>query len=154
MKLPLTILALAMASVPALSAPAQPAASFLGKWTLDAGASAAAPASVTAEFADDGAGNWNTTYVIAAKDGSVRRMTSRERLDGKPVAIVGDQSIADSAAMTSPQPGVLVLALFKAGTLQSTRVYTLSADGREMTESAAVVGDDGKPAVLHFRWVR
>ena len=156
---PLAMMALAMAALPALSAAApQPAASpFLGQWKLDTGSAAAGdagPASVTAEFTDTGAGVWNTTYVITARDGSARRMTSRERLDGTPVAITGDQSIADSAAMTAPQPGVLVLALFKGGTLQSTRVYTLSPDGSEMTESAAVVGDDGKPAVLRFRWVR
>ena len=158
MKTPLAMIALVMASAPAISAP-QPAASpFLGQWKLDTASTAvpdeAGPASVTAEFADAGAGVWNTTYVITAKDGSARRMTSRERLDGKPVAIAGDQTVADSVAMTAPQPGVLVMGLSKGGALKSVRVYTVSADGSEMTESATVVGDDGKPTVLRFRWVR
>jgi hypothetical protein len=160
MKMPVAMMVFVLASAPAMSAPApQPASSpFLGQWKLDTGsmtvADDAGPASVTAEFVDIGAGIWNTTYVITAKDGTARRMTSRERLDGKAVPITGDQTVADSVAMTSPQPGVLVMGLTKGGNLGSVRTYTVSADGREMIESAAVVGDDGKPMVSRFRWVR
>lgn len=164
MKKSLAMIALVMASAPAMSAPApqpaqQPASSpFFGRWKLETGSmpasSDAAPASVTAEFADGGAGIWNTTYVITAKDGSARRMTSRERLDGKAVPIAGDQTVADSVAMTAPSPGILVMGLTKGGTLASVRVYTVSADGSEMIENATFVGDDGKPMVSRFRWVR
>lgn len=159
MKMPLAMIAIVIASTPALSAPAQqPAASpFLGQWKLDTGSmpsSDAAPASVTAEFADGGAGVWNTTYVITAKDGSARRMTSRERLDGQAVPVSGDQTVADSVAMTIPSPGTLVMGLSKGGSLASVRVYTVSADGSEMIENATFVGDDGKPLVSRFRWVR
>ena len=159
MKMPLAMIAVAVASVPAMAAPAQQPASspFLGQWKLDTGSmppSDAAPVSVTAEFADGGAGIWNTIYVITAKDGSARRMTSRERLDGKAVPISGDQTVADSVAMTNPSPGILVMGLTKGGTLASVRVYTVSADGSEMIENATFVGDDGKPMVSRFRWVR
>jgi hypothetical protein len=160
MKMPLAMIAIAAISVPAWSAPAQPSAPspFLGRWTLDTGSVAApndtGPASVTAEFADAGDDTWSATYVITARDGKTQRMTSRERLDGKAAPIAGDQSIYDSVAMTSPAPGVLVMGLTKGGNLGSVRVYTVSAGGREMIESATVVGDDGKPAVLRFRWVR
>jgi hypothetical protein len=145
------------ASVPA-AAPQPVSSPFLGQWKLDTESMTNSgdvdAASVTAEFADAGAGAWNTTYVITAKDGRVRRMTSRERLDGKAVPIAGDQTIADSVAMTSPQPGVLVMGLTKGGNLGSVRTYTVSPDGSEMIESATIVGQDGKPAVLRFRWVR
>jgi hypothetical protein len=160
MKLPLAMIAIVIASTPAMSAPAQQPASspFLGKWKLDTGSLPASgdavPASVTAEFADGGAGIWNTTYVITAKDGSARRMTSRERLDGKAVPIAGDQTVADSVAMTTPSPGTLVMGLTKGGTLASVRVYTVSPDGSEMIENTTFVGDDGKPMVSRFRWVR
>jgi hypothetical protein len=60
---------------------------------------------------------------------------------------------ADSVAMTSPLPGVLVMGLSKGGNLGSVRVYTVSADGSEMIESATIVAD-GKPMVRRFRWVR
>ena len=159
MKTPFAIAALILATTPAMSAPAQQPDSspFFGQWKLDTGSvqpNDAGPASVTAEFADGGAGYWNSTYVITAKDGSAKRMTSRERLDGKAVPIDGDQSIYDSVAASSPMPGVLVMGLTKGGNLGSVRVYTVSANGREMTESATVVGDDGKPTVLRFRWTR
>lgn len=164
MKMPLAMIAAAAAvavgSAPVMAAPAQQSASspFLGQWKLDTRSlpmsAEAGPASVTAEFADGGAGIWNTTYVITAKDGSARRMTSRERLDGKAVPITGDQTVADSVAMTTPSPGILVMGLTKGGNLASVRVYTVSADGSEMIENATFVGDDGKPMVSRFRWIR
>ncbi|WP_157082888.1 hypothetical protein [Sphingomonas asaccharolytica] len=164
MKTSLAMVAALIASAPAMSAPApqpvpQPAASpFFGQWKLDTASlptsGDAAPASVTAEFADGGAGIWNTTYVITAKDGSARRMTSREPLDGKAVPITGDQTVADSVAMTNPSPDTLVMGLTKGGSLASVRVYTVSADGSEMIENATFVGDDGKPMVSRFRWIR
>lgn len=160
MTMPLAIFAILTASASGTPAAApQPAPSpFIGLWKLDTGSMTTPvdtrPASVTAEFADAGAGMWNTTYVITAKDGSARRMSSSERLDGNAVPIAGDQAEADSVAMTSPTPDVLVMGLTKAGNLGSVRVYTMSADGREMTESATVVGEDGKPMVRRFRWVR
>ena len=159
MNMPLAMIALAMA-MPAASAPApQPSASpILGRWTLDTESMTipveARPASVTAEFADAGGGMWNTTYVITAQDGSARRMTSQEHLDGQAVPIAGDQTDADSVAMTNPQPNVLVMGLSKSGNLGSVRVYTVSPDGKEMIESATVVGADGKPTVRRFRWIR
>jgi len=160
MTMPLAIIAILTASASGAPAAApQPAPSpFIGLWKLDTESMTipadARPASVTAEFADAGAGVWNTTYVITAKDGSARRMTSRERLDGNAVPIGGDQMDADSVAMTSPAPNVLVMGLSKGGNLGSVRVYTVSADGREMTESATVTGADGKPVVRRFRWIR
>lgn len=154
----LAMIALVTAAATAAPAP-QPAASpILGRWTLDTGSMTTPvetrPASVTAEFADVGAGVWNTTYVITAKDGSARRMTSRERLDGNAVPIAGDQTDADSVAMTSPSPGILVMSLTKGGTLGSVRVYSVSPDGSEMIESATYVGEGGKPVVRRFRWMR
>lgn len=142
---------------PIRTAPAD-ASPILGLWTLDTGSmtvpAEARPASVTAEFVDVGTGMWNTTYIITGKDGSVRRMTSRERLDGQAVPIEGDQLDADTVAMSSPAPGILVMGLAKGHGASSTRVYTVSADGHAMVESAAVMGDDGRPAVRTFHWVR
>ncbi|HEX7693446.1 MAG TPA: hypothetical protein VF409_03090 [Sphingomonas sp.] len=160
MTMPLAIIAILTASVSGAPAAApQPAPSpFIGLWKLDTGSMTipveARPASVTAEFADAGAGMWNTTYVITAKDGSARRMTSQEHLDGQAAPIAGDQTDADSVAMTSPQPNVLVMGLSKSGNLGSVRVYTVSPDGKEMTESATAIGADGKPVVRRFRWIR
>ncbi len=61
---------------------------------------------------------------------------------------------ADSVALSRPSPNVLVMGLSKDGRPGSVRVYTVDADERAMTESAANVGDDGKPFVRSFRWKR
>jgi hypothetical protein len=138
--------------------PSSTSSPILGLWKLDTGSMTvpveARPAGVTVEFADAGARQWNTTYVITGKDVSVRRMTSRERLDGKAVPVEGDRLDADSVAMTSPAPYVLVMGLAKDRRPSSTRVYTVSADGKAMVESAAVVVEDGTPSIRTFRWVR
>lgn len=159
MKMPILILALAVCgSSPAEASGTSAPSPILGRWTVDLAAMPippeARPAAVTAEFADAGDGFWHTTYVITGRDGSERRMTSRERLDGTAVPIDGDRAEADSVAMSTPAPGVLVMGLGKDGRPGSVRVYTVAADGRSMTESAVNVGDDGKPFVRTFRWVR
>jgi hypothetical protein len=159
MRMPHLAIALAAtglaAPVPAATTGASP---ILGLWKLDLASvpAEARPAGVTAEFASTGAGTegWNTSYVITARDGSVRRVTSRERLDGRAVPIEGDRAEADSVAMTHPAPDVLVMALTKDGRPGSVRVYSVSKDGTAMTESAALLGDDGKPVVRTFRWTR
>jgi len=134
------------------------APAFAGKWTLDLASMPippeARPASVTVAFEPEGADGLRTTYVITAKDRSERRMTSREKLDGIAVPIEGDQIEADSAAFSNPAPGVLVMGLSKDGRPGSVRVYTVASDGRSMTESAANVGDDGKPFIRTFRWIK
>lgn len=160
MRMRIAITALAMASIPTVSAsaPRQMSSPLLGRWTLDTSSMTipveTRPASVTVEFADAGDGNWATRYVITAKDGSTRSMASRERLDGTSVPISGDHTEADTVAMISPQSGVLVMGLGKWGKLGSVRVYTVSADGREMIENAPIVGEDGKPLIRRFRWMR
>jgi hypothetical protein len=149
----LTIFAAAQASPASAADTASP---ILGLWKLDLASLPAEgrPGGVTAEFVSAGTDSWHTTYLITAKDGNVRRMTSRERLDGQAVPIEGDRIEADSVAMTTPSPGVLVMNLSKDGQPRSVRVYTVSADGSAMTENAALVGEDGKPVIRTFRWVR
>ena len=159
MKMPILILALVACVASSAQASDTSAPSpILGRWTVDLAAMPfppeARPAAVPAEFADVGDGFWHTTYVITGRDGTERRMTSRERLDGKAVPIDGDRAEADSVAMSTPAPGVLVMGLGKDGRAQSVRVYTVAADGRSMTESAVSVDDDGKPLVRTFRWAR
>ena len=148
----------ALSLIAASGAVAEEAPSILGTWRLDLASMAippeARPASVTVSFQPDGTDGLRTTYVIAARDGSERRMTSREKLDGVAVPIEGDQSEADSAAFSAPAPNVLVMGLSKNGRPGSVRVYTVAADGRAMTESAANVGSDGKPLIRTFRWTK
>ena len=81
-------------------------------------------------------------------------MVSRYTRDGRAVKIGGDQLEADSVAVTTPAPNILVMGLAKDKRPGSTRVYSVSANGMELTESAVSVGDDGLPLVRTFHFTR
>ena len=133
---------------------------FLGKWELDLarmpGSYGPPPKRVTFTFEDVGSGQWRTEIDITAPDDSVRHSAVQYRRDGKMAPGTGDTSEADSAAFSSPAPNVLIMGLAKNKLPGAVRVYTISADGKEMTESAANVDDKGAPFVrsFHFRRVR
>ncbi|KRC79183.1 hypothetical protein ASE13_16475 [Sphingomonas sp. Root241] len=112
------------------------------------------PKRVTFTFKDVGAGQWRTEVDITAPDDSVRHMAAQYRRDGKAVPGEGDTSEADSVAVNAPVPNVLVMSLSKNKVLGSVRVYAISADGREMTESATNVDNTGAPFVRNFHFKR
>ncbi|MDG2535135.1 hypothetical protein P6144_15855 [Sphingomonas sp. HITSZ_GF] len=145
------------------AAPARPtpdASPFLGTWELDLSrmpdSYGPPPKRVTFTFRDVGAGQWRTEIDITAPDDSVRHSAVQYRRDGRMVPGEGDTGEADSAAFLSPAPNVLVMGLAKNRTLGAVRTYVISADGREMTESAANVDETGAPFVrsFHFRRIR
>lgn len=137
---------------------APPPSSFLGTWELDLSRMPAdygpPPRRVLYTFEEAGAGQWRTKIDITAQDGGVRHMAVQYRRDGRMAPGEGDTGEADSAAFNSPAPDVLVMSLAKDKRLGSVRVYALSADGREMTESAANVNGDGAPFVRNFHFTR
>ena len=145
----------------ATSGPAAPPKSrspFLGKWLLDLKSMPVTygtpPKSVTYEFADVGQGKWETRIKIVDQDGSIREVVVSYLRDGQANAGVGYKGEGDSAAVNSPAPNVLVMSLAKDKGLESVRVYAVAANGREMTESAADVDDQGVPFVRNFRYTR
>jgi len=141
---------------PARTAGAQ--SPLLGEWVLDLKSmpdtGSPLPKRVTYRFADIGQGFWQGTIDIVAPDGSVRHMVSRYTRDGRAVKIEGDQLEADSVAVTTPAPNILVMGLAKDNRPGSTRVYSVSPNGMELTESAVSVGDDGMPLVRTFHFTR
>lgn len=140
------------------ASPASEQASFLGEWELDLARMpdtyGSPPKKVVYAFQDLGAGQWRTTIDITARDGSVRHMAVRYRRDGSASPAEGELSEGDSAAINSPAPNVLVMNLAKDKRPVSVRVYALSADGNEMTESAADIDDAGAPFVRNFHYKR
>ncbi|MBO9624052.1 MAG: hypothetical protein J7500_15195 [Sphingomonas sp.] len=112
------------------------------------------PKRVTYSFEDLGAGKWRTRVDIAAPDGSVRHVAMEYRRDGRMVPALGDTADGDSGALMSPAPNVLVLSIAKDKGLASVRVYAVSPDGKEMTESAASVDSQGVPFVRNFHYRR
>jgi hypothetical protein len=160
MKLPLSILGLAALGVAglALAGPASKARSpFLGKWALDVKSMPVTygtpPKSVTYEFVDLGNGRWETRIHIV-DDGGVRDMAVSYARDGQANSGSGYAGEGDSAAVNSPAPNVLVMSLARDKQLESVRTYAVSPNGREMTESAADVDDNGVPFVRNFHYRR
>jgi hypothetical protein len=161
--LPLAAAALVVGE-PAIAQPgnAHPSAAeqspFLGEWELDLtripDSYGPPPKRVTYTFEDMGGGKWRTKVAITAPDDSVRHMAAQYRRDGKAVPGEGDTSEADSVAVNAPAPNVLVMSLSKNKALGSMRVYAISADGKEMTESAANVDNTGAPFVRNFHFKR
>lgn len=142
---------------PAPAARSQAHSPFLGKWGLDVAhmpvTYGTPPKSVTYEFADLGQGRWETRIHIV-DDGGVRDMAVSYRRDGQSNAGTGYAGEGDNAAVNSPAPNVLVMSLARDKKLESVRTYVVSANGREMTESAADVDDAGVPFVRNFRYTR
>jgi len=140
------------------AAPSRQASPFLGKWALDVAhmpvTYGAPPKSVTYEFVDLGNGRWETRIHIVDDGHGVRDMTVSYRRDGHANAGSGYAGEGDSAAVNSPAPNVLVMSLAKDKQLESVRTYVVSANGREMIESAADVDDAGVPFVRNFHYTR
>lgn len=131
---------------------------FLGKWALDVNSMpvtyGAPPKSVTYEFVDKGEGRWETRIHIVDDGHGVRDIAISYRRDGKANTGSGYSGEGDTAAVNSPAPNVLVMSLAREKKLESVRVYAISANGKEMTESAADVDDQGVPFVRNFRFTR
>ena len=139
------------------SAATQPSP-FLGKWELDLtrmpDTYGPPPKRVTFTFQDVGSDQWRTTVQIIGGDDSVRNIAVQYRRDGRMVRGEGDNSEGDSAAFQSPAPNILVMSQAKDKALAGVRVYSISADGNEMTESAANVDNSGAPFVRTFHFKR
>ncbi len=124
------------------------ASPLLGSWTVDVSRlpipPAVRPKSVTISFSDGGGGKWTTRVDIVDASGAASHATSSAALDGT-AAPVRDSIEADTVALMLPAPNVLVMDLVKQGIPASTRIYTVAAGGRTLTETVAYAGGNGMP---------
>lgn len=133
------------------------ASPLLGVWAVDVSALPlppdARPKRVTVTFSQPSAGRLRTRVeVIDAKD-AMLYAEGVTALDGTPAPVEGNLE-ADTAATTMPAPNVLVMQLSLANVPGSTRVYTVSPNGKSMTETAANFGADGRPFMRVNRFER
>lgn len=160
MKLLMTLLlATLLLGVGVAQAQAAAYSPLVGTWAVDVSRlplpPEARPRSVTVTFAQPDATHWATKVQVVDGGGNSITAEGSTLLDGTPAAVSGNLE-ADLSATTLPAPGVLVMQLSKGGVPGSTRIYTASADGQRMTETAAYFTDDGRPVVRthHFSRVR
>jgi hypothetical protein len=153
-----TFACIGLATASLARSPANSPSPFLGTWSLDVAhmpvTYGTPPKSVIYEFVDIGQGRWETRIKITDQDGSIRDISVSYLRDGHANSGKGYKGEGDSAAVNSPAPNVLVMSLAKDKGLESVRVYAVSANGREMIESAADVDDEGVPFVRNFHYKR
>lgn len=143
----------------AVLAEAPPASPLIGSWAVDVARLATPPAerpkSVTITYSDAGSGNLGAKVEVVTPDGSEHHATSTYTLDGKAVRVEGNLE-ADTVAAKMPAPDVMVTALARGGVPASMRTYTVSTDGRTMTETVVFFSPEGSPVMRtnYFNRVR
>ena len=133
---------------PALAA--EPAAPLLGTWSLDLEHSQIPPdqrpKSVNITYSDVGDGKWNSKVDVIGSGGGEIHATGTYPLDGSPAPSTGYSNV-DTVAAKVPAPNVLVMAFYKEGMPRTTRTYTVSADGKTMSETIVWLNINGKPEI-------
>ncbi|MCW0410518.1 hypothetical protein NG831_21005 [Xanthomonas sacchari] len=139
--------ALAALLSPCLSASAAPVAPspLLGNWAVDV-ARLDRPKAVTPRFSEAGKGKWAVKVDIAEQAGGTMHAEGVAALDGRATPVKNNFE-ADVFALQMPAPNVLVMMLSKDRSVASTRIYTVAADGRSMTETVSAFAPDGTPTM-------
>ena len=161
--MPLLMSVLLTFAMPGEAAPVQTAATqasaspLLGRWSLDITTLPfppdARPKRVVMTLREVDAGHWAAEVEIIARGGVVIRSAGTMPLDGTPSPMqVGVE--ADHVSITLPQPNMLIMALSKAGTPGTTRIYTLTPGGDAMTETHVYVAPNGQLAQRTVTWRR
>ena len=121
---------------------------LVGHWTLDVATlpmpPEARPKSVSLDFGDAPDGKWNTRVEIVEQSGNRMHGESTLSLDGTPGRASGNYWV-DVIAAKMPAPNVLVMQFVYQGIPRSTRVYSVSPDGKVLTETEAYAKEDGTP---------
>jgi hypothetical protein len=133
----------------ALGAPVR--SPLVGHWVLQVDKlsmmpTEARPKRVDLEFAEAADGRWNSRVQIVDQADHELHSESTLSLDGTPGMGSGTYWV-DVVAATMPAPGVLVMQFAWHGQPSSTRIYTVSEDGKTLTETEAFFRKDGTPAM-------
>jgi len=120
---------------------------LLGSWAVDVSRlPQERPKSVTLTFGEAGNGKWAAKVDIVEQGGGKMHAEGVAALDGR-ATLVKNNFEADTFALQRPAPNVLVMMLAKDRSVASTRIYTVAADGRSMTETVAAFAPDGSPTM-------
>ena len=141
---------LALAETPAVSL-------LVGRWAIDVAKlpmpPEARPKSVIIEFRASTAGSWSTQVDIVDQNGGKMHAEATLPLDGTPGPATGNYW-ADVSAVKMPAPNVLVMQLADHGAPSSTRIYTVTADGKTLTETKAFFSKEGSPILRTSTFTR
>src|SRR5690606_1477835 len=110
---------------------------LVGRWLLEVDSlpmpPEVRPASVSIVFAATPDGRWSERVDIIDQSGKTMHSESTLSLDGTPGRASGTYWV-DVLAAKMPEPDVLVMQFVYEGIPRSTRVYSVSGDGKVLTE--------------------
>lgn len=128
---------------------------LLGTWKVDIAKvqSPHPPKSVTLTLEEAGDDAYHITVEIEAPDGSKSKAEGTFKPDGGATRVAGSEDV-DIASMTMPSRTMLVMGGGFGGHPSSTRVWSLSDDGKQMIETAIRHLPDGTPYQRVVSWTR
>jgi len=128
---------------------------LVGTWTIDISKlhMPNPPKSVTIVLADVGGGRYRMTVDIVDQNGTKMHGDTTFKPDGTPSPAVGNADY-DVVSMTMPSRGILVMGGEFKGHPANTRVFSLSDDGAQMTETVVMHDPDGTPHTRIDYWTR
>jgi hypothetical protein len=129
---------------------------LVGTWVVDVSRldQPDPPVSVTMNLREAGGGTYVLTFDIVNRDGSVLHLGGESATPGGEAVPVKNGGDVDIVTFTMPNRRTLVMGAGLAGRPSHTRVWALSDDGKQMTET--IVGHiDGKtPHIRTNYWRR
>ena len=129
--------------------------SLLGTWEVEASKLTMpnAPKRVTITLSEAGGGKYKMSVDIVDYQGKASHGEGVFTPDGTVSAATGSLDV-DIVSMTMPSRNILVMGAGIAGQPSSTRVFSLSDDGKHMIETVVRHGDKGVPITRVDIWDR
>lgn len=134
---------------------ASPRHLMVGTWSLDVTKLTRSnpPKAVTIVLQEVGSDRFKMAVDIVAEDGAKAHGESTFKPDGTPYPASGSADV-DIASMTMPSSRTLVMGAGIGGRPSNTRVFTISDDGKHMTETIIGHGANGTPNTQTNSWNR
>jgi hypothetical protein len=128
---------------------------LVGRWAVDASKLVMPnpPRSVTIVLAEAGGGKYKMSVDIVDHDGKASHGEGVFKPDGTASPASGSLDV-DVVSMTMPSKSILVMGAGIAGHPSTTRVFSLSDDGKHMIETVVGHKPDGIPTTRVDIWNR
>lgn len=143
----IALLAALLLATPAIAATTD-TSPLAGHWVLDVDSlpmpPEMRPKRVDLEFQQTPDGKWKTRVDIVVRNDEKMFAESTLPLDGTPGKATGTYWV-DVIAAKMPAPNVLVMQFVYEKIPRSTRVYSVDADGKVLTETETYFKEDGTP---------